>query len=166
MKTAHRTAGRRTILAVCALSLLVAAEAAAQPNVAVRWNEAMLQAVRNTGFSPCSRRARWRRAHLHVRRLGRLRPVAVGPQYGAAAAAARAEHTLANKERAMSYAAYRALVDLFPTRRRCSTAHEAELGFDPADASTDPRPRPAIGNITAAAVLAFRHGDGSNQLGD
>jgi hypothetical protein len=40
-----------------------------------------------------------------------------------------------------------------------------ELGYDPEDTTTD-RTRPeGIGNVAAAAVIAFRHTDGSNQLG-
>jgi hypothetical protein len=39
-------------------------------------------------------------------------------------------------------------------------------GFDPLDSSTDPSTPAGIGNLTAAAVLSFRHHDGANQLGD
>src|SRR5262249_9375329 len=42
----------------------------------------------------------------------------------------------------------------------------ATLGYDPADTSTDTTTPAGIGNVSAAAVLAFRHADGSNQLGD
>ena len=40
------------------------------------------------------------------------------------------------------------------------------LGLDPTDPSTDPTTPVGIGNTACAAVLDFRHGDGSNQLGD
>jgi hypothetical protein len=40
------------------------------------------------------------------------------------------------------------------------------LGYDPADASTDPTTSAGIGNLAAQAVLEFRHRDGANQLGD
>jgi hypothetical protein len=39
-------------------------------------------------------------------------------------------------------------------------------GYDPANASTDPATPIGIGNAAAAALLAYRHHDGSNQLGD
>ncbi|MDQ3226777.1 MAG: vanadium-dependent haloperoxidase [Chloroflexota bacterium] len=41
-----------------------------------------------------------------------------------------------------------------------------ELGYDQGDFSTDPGTAAGIGNLAAEAVLAFRHYDGSNQLGD
>src|SRR5262249_15181302 len=40
------------------------------------------------------------------------------------------------------------------------------LGYDLADASTDPANPAGVGNLAAAAVIAFRHHDGANQLGD
>jgi hypothetical protein len=167
MKTHPRTACRRTVLAVFSLSLLVAAEAAAQPNVAVRWNETLLQAVRNTGFAPMFTARALGIVHTSMYDAwAAYDPVAVGTQYGGTLRRPEAEHTLANKERATSYAAYRSLVDLFPTQVALFDALMAELGFDPADTSTDPTTPTGIGNITSAAVIAFRHGDGSNQLGD
>src|SRR5438445_9163353 len=39
------------------------------------------------------------------------------------------------------------------------------LGFDPNNKSTDPTTPVGVGNVAAAALLEFRHGDGSNQLG-
>ncbi len=39
------------------------------------------------------------------------------------------------------------------------------LGYDPNDASTDPATPAGVGNQAAAAVLAFRANDGSNQAG-
>jgi hypothetical protein len=40
------------------------------------------------------------------------------------------------------------------------------LGYDGADLSTDGTTPTGVGNITAQAVLDFRHRDGANQLGD
>lgn len=40
------------------------------------------------------------------------------------------------------------------------------LGYDPNDNSTDTTTPTGIGNVACAAVLNFRHQDGSNQLGD
>jgi len=77
-----------------------------------------------------------------------------------------AERTLAHKSQAISYAAYRALVDLFPSQVATFDALMQQLGYDPADQSTDPTQPTGIGNLAAQAVLAFRHHDGSNQLGD
>jgi hypothetical protein len=42
----------------------------------------------------------------------------------------------------------------------------ASLGLDPADGSQNAATPVGIGNLAAQAVLAFRHRDGANQLGD
>jgi len=78
------------------------------------------------------------------------------------------ERTPANKEKAVSYAAYRALVDLFPQPAQVAMFRAAMIagGYDPDDASTNTATPQGIGNVIAQTVLAFRHADGSNQLGD
>jgi hypothetical protein len=92
---------------------------------------------------------------------------------------AKASNTLANKSQAISYAAYRALDDLFPTSKFPSVPPSSSspgystpdvllrsLGFDPAVTTTVPSTPAGVGNLAAKAVLDFRHHDGSNQLGD
>jgi uncharacterized protein DUF6851/vanadium-dependent haloperoxidase-like protein len=76
------------------------------------------------------------------------------------------EATEANKTKAVSFAAYRALIDLFPTQHAVIDPVMAQLGYDPSDTSTDPATPSGVGNLAAAAVLGWRHHDGSNQLGD
>jgi hypothetical protein len=73
-----------------------------------------------------------------------------------------AERTLVNKNKAISFAAYRALVDLFPARQFDFAEQMSYLGYavDGSDTST-----PAtVGNTAAQAVIDYRHSDGSNQL--
>jgi hypothetical protein len=76
------------------------------------------------------------------------------------------ERTTANKARAVSQAGYRTLSDLFPQEEPRFSALMRELGYDQGDFTTDPADPAGIGNLAAEAVLAFRHHDGSNQLGD
>jgi len=76
------------------------------------------------------------------------------------------EATDANKTEAVSFAAYRALVDLFPSKKAIFDSLMGQLGYDAANTSTDTATTPGVGNAAAAAVLDFRHHDGSNQLGD
>jgi hypothetical protein len=90
------------------------------------------------------------------------------------------QNTLANKTKAVSFAAYRTLVDLFPPvpgkfPPTGGYHHPDELltsqgpGYDPSyttvagqnDTAADPR---AVGNLAAQAVLSYRHNDNSNQL--
>jgi hypothetical protein len=79
-----------------------------------------------------------------------------------------AEQTLTNKSMAISYAAYRVLVDLFPSRVAIFSDYmQTSLGYDPNDPATGNLATPqGIGTSAADAVLAYRHGDGANQLGD
>jgi hypothetical protein len=94
-------------------------------------------------------------------------PVAVGTRYGGMLRRPASEHTVAAKARAISYAAYRSLVDLFPAQKTVLfDPFMVALGFDPLDTSADTTSATGIGNVVAAAVLTFRHADGSNQLGD
>jgi hypothetical protein len=77
------------------------------------------------------------------------------------------ERTLSNRVRAISFAAYRAGVDLFPLS--APTIFDPlmlSLGYDGADTSTETSTPTGIGNVTANAVLDDRHADGANQLGD
>jgi hypothetical protein len=77
------------------------------------------------------------------------------------------ERRYENKLEAISYATYRAGVDLFPASK--ATAFDpllASIGLDPDNHSVDTTTPAGIGNVAAAAVLAVRHHDGANQLGD
>jgi hypothetical protein len=93
-------------------------------------------------------------------------PFAVGTRLGSSLRRPAAERTLANKNEAISYAAYRALVDLFPTDVALFDFLMTKLGYDPTQRSTDTLTPSGIGTVAAQAVLDFRHHDGSNQLGD
>ena len=77
------------------------------------------------------------------------------------------ERTFANKERAISYAAYRALTDVLPAdTESVYKPLMKQLGYDPNDRSTDIETPTGIGNVACSAVLEFRHHDKANQLGD
>jgi len=93
--------------------------------------------------------------------------LAVGTRLGGALRVPPSKRTLPNKSEAISFAAYRAAVDLFPGSK--TTVFDplmAALGYDPTDQSTDASKPAGIGNLVAHALLEFRHRDGANQLGD
>jgi hypothetical protein len=80
--------------------------------------------------------------------------------------------TAAERDEAMSYAAYRVLADLFPPGsfpdKGAYATPDALLGaqgYDPANTTEDPAAPAGVGNLAAKAVIAYRHADGSNQLG-
>jgi hypothetical protein len=92
---------------------------------------------------------------------------AVGTRLGGSLGRPARERTLANKEQAISFAAYRAAVDLLPgSTSSVFNPLMQSLGYDPADRSPDASTPAGIGNVAAEAVLDFRHRDGANQLGD
>jgi hypothetical protein len=76
------------------------------------------------------------------------------------------ERTVENRETAISYAAYRTMVDLFPAQEDRFRDRLRALGYDAEDASVDPARAVGVGNLAAEAMLRFCHSDGANQLGD
>jgi hypothetical protein len=90
---------------------------------------------------------------------------AIGTRFKGALRRPPAERTLANKEKAISYAMYRALVDLFPTDRDWLADQMRGMGHDPNDDSTDRTTPQGIGNTVAEALIAYRSIDGANQAG-
>jgi hypothetical protein len=138
-------------------------------SVVAQWNNAALQAVRETSPGPpiCARMLAIVNTCIYDA-WAAYDPHAVGTRLGSTLRRPAAEHTRANKEKAISFGAYRALVDLFPRpdQGRVFTALMQRLGYDPGDESTDVSTPGGIGNLAARAVLEFRHRDGSNQLGD
>jgi hypothetical protein len=67
----------------------------------------------------------------------------------------------ANKSKAISFAAYKTLVDLFPSRESFF-ADEMTNGLHYYNFGSDTSAEATVGNKAAEAVIAFRHGDGSN----
>ncbi|MDQ6634533.1 MAG: hypothetical protein M3Z10_07220, partial [Gemmatimonadota bacterium] len=147
-------------------------DATADATVVVKWSSACLLAVRSTKPGP-PMVARML-AIVHTAMYDAWAAYdnrAVGTRLGGSLRRPGRERTLENKRKAMSYAAYRALGDLFPRNRYPSenAAFDqimADLHYDPADVSVDPRTAAGVGNAAAGALLEFRHHDGSNQLGD
>ncbi len=133
-----------------------------------RWNSAALQGIRDAKLgAPVVARAL---AIVHTCMYDAWTAYderAVGTQLGGALRRPASERTLANKEQAISYAAYRALADVLPVdMNSVYVPLMKRLGYDPNDSSTDIETPTGIGNVACAAVLEFRHHDKSNQLGD
>ncbi len=144
------------------------AVAAASTNPVVQWNNAALQGIRDSKLgAPVVARAL---AIVHTCMYDAWSAYdekAVGTQLRDALRRPAAERTQANKERAISYAAFRALSDVLPVdTNSVYIPLMKQLGYDPNDNSTDIETPTGIGNVACAAVLEFRHHDKSNQLGD
>ena len=91
---------------------------------------------------------------------------AVGTRLGGSLRRPAAERTEANKRKAIAYAAYRALLYLFPEDETWIAGQMTQSGFDLADDSTDTSTPQGVGNTAAAAVVEYRRHDGANQHGD
>ncbi|MBV6404047.1 MAG: vanadium-dependent haloperoxidase [Flavobacteriales bacterium] len=77
----------------------------------------------------------------------------------------QAERTLANKEKAISYAMCRALCLAYPADSALFLGRLKEFGYDPQDRSLDPATPQGIGNLAARNVFEARKDDGSNMYG-
>ena len=75
------------------------------------------------------------------------------------------ERSLKNKETAISYAAYRTMMEYYSPDSAMLSKKMKEFGFDPADVSLDPSTAVGIGNLAARSVIEARRNDGSNQMG-
>jgi hypothetical protein len=141
---------------------------ASSENVVLRWNEALLQAVRESRLGPPMVARALAIAHTCMfDAWAAYDGVAAGTQLGDRLRRPANERRVSNKVDALSYAGYRAGVDLFPgSRTSVFDPLMASLGLDPADNSQHAATPVGIGNLAAQAVLAFRHRDGANQLGD
>ncbi|MBP6389739.1 MAG: vanadium-dependent haloperoxidase [Flavobacteriales bacterium] len=77
-----------------------------------------------------------------------------------------AERTIANKEKAISYAMCRTLCAVYPADSTLFLERLKGMGYDPADHSTDPATPQGIGNLAASTVIEATRKDGSNMFGD
>ncbi len=77
-----------------------------------------------------------------------------------------AERTLKNKEAAISYAAYRAMMEYFVSDSTLLSNTMRKLGYDPGNDSMDATTAAGIGNLAAKSVIQGRYEDGANQKGD
>jgi hypothetical protein len=158
-------AGAGLLLCVAPSTLPNAASAApAGANVVLRWNDALLDAVRMTRMGPPITARALAIVHTAVYDAWTPYTEAAVPTQLGPPRRPQSERTLANKSEATSYAAYRALLDLFPSQKASfDNLMMNGLGYDPADTSTKGSSPSAIGNLAAERVLDTRLYDGSNQ---
>jgi hypothetical protein len=160
----------RCLLAIAVLiwPVAVVGQSSVSDNVVVQWDAAALQGVRDSRIGPPMVARALAIAHTCIfDAWAAYDKKALGTRLGGELRRPKAERTLANKNEAISFAAYRALVDLFPSdKASVFDPLMASLGYDPNNLTINTDTPAGIGNVACAAVLAFRHGDGSNQLGD
>lgn len=136
-------------------------------NAAVQWNDQVVSAIKNTSAAPTvAARALFIVHSAMYDAWAAYDSKAVGSIPGAPPRQPASASTLLNKTSAISYAAYRTLLDLFPTQEAVFRRLMIDLGYDPSITTTSPNTSAGVGNAAAKAQLDFRHSDGSNQLGD
>src|ERR1700730_6864490 len=138
------------------------------PNVVIQWNNAALQGVRDSKIGPPMVARALAIVHTCIYDAwAAYDEHALGTQLGGKLRQPPYQRRIFNQNEAISFAAYRAAVDLFPgDKATVLDPLMANLGYDPNDMSTNTETPSGVGNVACAAVLNFRHADGSNQLGN
>jgi len=132
-------------------------------NVVLQWDEELLQAVRALPPGPTVTARAISVVHTAIfDAWAAYDATARGTRLGGSLRRPLAERTVANKNKAISFAAYKALVDLFPARQFDFAEQMAAFGYavDGSDTTT----AASVGTTAAQAVIDYRHADGSNQL--
>lgn len=178
---------KRKFSLVCAMTCLVSGFVCAEDPSRVHRQEQ----VRDPGFSP-SAAYRWldimlETAARDVERIG-ARPTilsrqmaicvtamydawaaydgkAVGTRLGDGLRRPEAERVQPNKETAIAFAIYRAMLDQYPDFTGYIRDEMRRMGYDPDNVTTDITTPEGIGNVVVREILRYRHHDGANQLG-
>jgi Domain of unknown function (DUF6851)/VCPO second helical-bundle domain len=137
-------------------------------NAVIEWSATSLRALRDSRMgAPMATRAVAIAHTCMYDAWAAYDDKAVGTQLSGVLRRPTNERTLGNKEKTVSYAAYRALSDVLPADTESVYKPLMKtLGYDPNNNSTDIETPEGIGNVACAAVLEFRHHDKANQLGD
>src|SRR5207249_3058531 len=160
----------RMAIAVTLVSLGMRANPAfaQEQNVVIQWNNAALQGVRDSKIGPPMVARALAIVHTCIYDAwAAYDKHALGTQFGGSLRQHHSKHKRANQNKAISFAAYRAAVDLFPGDK--VTVFDPLmrlLGHDPANTTTDLSSPAGVGNVAAQVVREYRHRDGANQLGD
>lgn len=154
------------VVATLAAGLLQPLTASAD-TIVTEWDDVLLQAIRDTHPGPTVVARALAVVHTAMfDSWAAYDSKAIGTRMGRVLSQPRKDHTDANKHKAISYAAYTALVDLFPTEKAKFDSKMAALNY-PVDVTYRITDKPAVvGRIAAQAVVEYRHRDGSNQLGN
>ena len=138
------------------------------PTVSVLWDKAVQQAVIDTSPGPTVASRAYSLMHTAIfDAWAAYDPTAIATTFGDDWQRPNAENTDANKHKAMSYAAYEVVSDLFPGEIRIFDRLMADFDYDldPTTISDLTTPE-GIGKYAADSILKSHYDDGSNQLGN
>lgn len=160
---------RRTALAgLLALPTFASAASNAQPNVVLDWTDAALAGIRDSNMgAPVVARALATVETCMYDAWAAYDDKAVGTELRDALRRPAVERTYANKQKAVSFAAFQALQDILPvdTNARYRPLMQ-KLRYNAENRSRDIETPEGIAHVACGAVLEMRHHDQSNQLGD
>jgi hypothetical protein len=146
---------------------LAPAGAATDGSVVLAWNQRVLDAIAATETGPTIAARALAVVHTAIYDAwAAYDSIAVPTMANGNGRQPAAERTLTNKAKAVSFAAYLALVDLFPGQEQQAAFAAQMAGLGYATDGSDGSVAASVGTRAAQAVLGFRHGDGANQLGD
>ncbi len=136
-------------------------------STAVQWNEVFLEAVRKGTLGPpmVARGA----ALMHTAMYDAWAPYDAKAVSTIPGTVERVPGNLKNAKAAdtsVSYAAYSALVELFPAQKAVFEQAMKDRGLDPTNTSTVSQTAEGLGNAAAKNVIAYFRTDGSNSQGD
>ena len=132
-------------------------------NVVLQWNNEALECIRALRTAPqVNARALFIIHSAAYDAWAAYDAQAVGTRTGRSLRRPSAERTLANKNQAISHAAYRAASWVWPGCQADWDAQLEALRYSAGDATT----AATVGRAAADAVIAHRAGDGANQLGN
>jgi hypothetical protein len=142
--------------------------ASERDNAVIQWNAALLEAVRRAKFAPVLTARALAITHTCMYDAWAAYDAqALGTRFWDALRRPVGDRTETNKRIAVSHAAYRALVDLFPAdRETLFDPLMRRLGLDPTASSTTLATPDSVGYVACSAVVAWRRGDGANQTGE
>ena len=127
------------------------------------WNQETLRSIRELPPAPTVAARALAMVHTAIYDAwAAYDPLAVGTGLGAKLRQPEAERMQANKDKAVSFAAYLALVDLFPARQEIFAQRMTDLGY--VTDGSDPSSAATVGTVAGQAVVDFRHTDGANQV--
>ena len=168
---ALRTLASRFEVSVVELNLNTATQTVTvddpTPSISVLWDRVVQQAVIQSSPGPTIASRAY--AMMHTAMFDAWSAYdgpAFSTQLGDTLQRPMGENTDVNKRAAMSFAAHQVLIDLFPTQKVHFDNTMSELGYAAVTLPLSLYLPASIGKRMANELLAVRHEDGSNQLGD
>jgi hypothetical protein len=139
----------------------------AYSNIVAAWNGTAIQIFRELSFNPpITARASAMMNTAMYDAWASYHEAQTTPRSSTFDRLQKSNQSPADQEKAISFAAYRILLDLFPNKKQNLDDLMTQRGYNLNDTSRDPNTPAGLGSAIAEKLLDFRHNDGANQLGN